>query len=83
MAARPTSHSNRLVQSLSDKDYRRLSPMLETVTLNLGDVLCEAGDSMARFSGCGRVSCYSSANKVSLKGFSRREGMFGPLWHSV
>ena len=82
MAARRTPRiANRLLNSLPAGEYRRLSPVLEFVNLDFGDLLCESGERIEHvyFPNAGIISLLSPADSQGLLevGLVGREGMFG------
>jgi CRP-like cAMP-binding protein len=76
----PTAGS-RLLRSLPQRDYRRLEPAFEPVTLALGQVLCQAGQSLSHvhFPDSGVVSLLASADDHATleAGMVGSEGMVG------
>ncbi|HVG05098.1 MAG TPA: Crp/Fnr family transcriptional regulator, partial [Burkholderiaceae bacterium] len=81
MHARRSPIANRLLNSLPDSEYRVLSPLLTSVRLTFGDVLCESGGRIEHvyFPNAGIISLLSSADDKALLEVGRigREGVFG------
>lgn len=73
--------ANRLLAALPKKDYQRLLPELEQVTLTFGDILYEPGDTIAHvyFPESGIISLLSmvESQKVLEVGIVGNEGVAG------
>lgn len=78
---RPEPAANRLLAALPKKDYRRLLPELERVTLTFGDILYEPGDTIGHvyFPEAGIISLLSKveSQKVLEVGIVGNEGVAG------
>jgi CRP-like cAMP-binding protein len=80
-AASSNTHGNRLLGSLPEDDFAHLSPLLQQVTVEVGDVLCEPGQPIRHiyFPADSLISLLAVAEgRMTLEvGSVGREGMLG------